>query len=142
MTENQNREIIRKKIIGRLIFIAIIIVILIILYYLLIQYGANPLILLIIFIFLFLVSIGPLFRQNRRTLYSRMYPDRKRKTSISKQKVKVTPEEIRRHQPKVFRPVSLEASYNKPLILKCEKCRNTIPSFVKRCPFCNKQIKY
>jgi hypothetical protein len=142
VTENKNREITRKKVIGRLIFIVVYISVLIFLYYILIKFGINPLILLIVFLFLFLLSIGPLFRQRKRTLYSRMYPDRKRQSSMSRHEVKIAPVTSKPPQPKIFRPVSLDASYNKPLILKCKKCGNTIPNFVKRCPFCNRQIRY
>jgi hypothetical protein len=142
VTENNSREISRKKIIGRLIFIGIILSILIFLYLFLIELGINPLVLGIVFLFIFALSIGPLFRQNKRTLYSRMYPDRKRRSSLSQQNVRIVPEKIRQPQQRIFRPVSLDASYNKPLVLKCEKCGNTIPNFVKRCPFCNRQIRY
>jgi hypothetical protein len=142
VTEAKKKEITRKKLIGRLIFLVIYGSFLIILYYVLIKFGFNPYILLFIFLFLFLVSVGPFFRQSKRTLYSRMYPDRKRRSSMNQQKIKLAPEENERPQPKIFRPVNLDASYNKPLIIKCEKCRNTIPSFVKRCPFCNRQMKY
>ena len=142
MTETKKKEITRKKRIGRLIFLVIYGSFLIILYYILIKFGFNPYVLLIIFLFLFLVSIGPFFRQSKRTLYSRMYPDRKRRSSMNQQKLKLAPEENKQPQPNIFRPVNLDASYNKPFIIKCEKCRNTIPNFVKRCPFCNKQMKY
>lgn len=142
MTENNNKEITRKKLTRRLIFIVVYLFILIFLYFFLINLGINPLGLLIVFLFLYLISIGPLFRQKKRTLYSRLYPDRKRTSSMSQQKIKTAPEKIRQPQPKIFRPVSLEASYNKPLVLKCEKCGNTIPNFVKRCPFCNRQFRY
>jgi hypothetical protein len=142
VTENNNKEITRKKLTRRLIFIVVYLSILIFLYFFLIDLGINPLGLFIVFVFLYIISIGPLFRQNKRTLYSRLYPDRKRTSSMSQQKIKTAPKKIRQPQPKIFRPVSLDASYNKPLVLKCEKCRNTIPNFVKRCPFCNRQIRY
>ena len=142
MTENNNKEITRKKLTRRLIFIVVYLFILIFLYFFLINLGINPLGLLIVFLFLYLISIGPLFRQKKRTLYSRLYPDRKRTSSMSQQKIKTAPEKIRQPQPKIFRPVSLEASYNKPLVLKCEKCGNIIPNFVKRCPFCKRQFRY
>ena len=74
-----------------------------------------------------------------------MFPNRKRKSSLeSKQNRKRFEEKkkIEIRDPKVFKKISLDFDYRKPIIFKCENCGNTIPNFVKKCPFCNKQITY
>ncbi|MFX1377314.1 MAG: hypothetical protein ACFFA0_16060 [Promethearchaeota archaeon] len=126
-----------KVIIVRFLLIAIYLIVLVYFVYLLINFGANLFIIIIILIFTILITISLLYRRNKKSLYSKMFPDRKRKSSLEEK-----PKKIVQVQPKIFKKVDLEFNYRKPIIFKCENCGNTIPNFVKKCPFCGKQISY
>ncbi len=128
-------------------------VILLILYFLImlyvinlfIQFGFNPFVVAILLIFVFLTTIGPFFRKkNRKSLYSRMFPDRKRHQSqqrTRKKRRRIIEKKPIQIQPKIFKQIDLEFEYRKPLISNCENCRNILPNFVKnKCPFCGEQI--
>jgi rubrerythrin len=74
-----------------------------------------------------------------------MFPDRKRKTSSGIEQEKEYSRKKRKSdqvETKIFKKINLEFKYHKPIVLKCESCGNTIPNFVKKCPFCNKPINY
>lgn len=103
--------------------------------------GANPVILLIILVFVFLAPIGLFLNRNKKSLYSRMFPDKKKRIALNIQRRKDTfkVKEIKQPQPKVFKHISLDFRYSKPLIGKCENCGNILPNFVKKCLFCGKQ---
>lgn len=127
--------------------ILIILYFLIILYviYLFIQFGSNPYVVGFLLIFVFLTTIGPFFRQkNEKSLYSRMFPDRKRHQPQQRTRKKRRPiieKKPIQIQSKIFKPIDLEFEYRKPLISNCENCGNILASFVKdKCPFCGEQI--
>jgi hypothetical protein len=135
----------RKVIIVRLILLVIYLLMLVYFFYLLTNFGANPFIIFILLLFTFLITIGPFFRRGKRSLYSRMFPDRKTKTSSGIDQKKEDFRSKRKDdqvETKIFKKINLEVKYHKPIVLKCEACGNTIPNFVKKCPFCNKQITY
>jgi len=147
---NENKNIEEKKshqgVTLKVVLIIVYLLVLLYLYYLfVVEFGSNPYVVLIILLFVFLATIGPFFKQrNKRSLYSRMFPDRKKRPIPQKQRKKrrpiivKTPKQI---QPKVFKSIDLEFVYRRPLISKCENCGNILPSFVKsKCPFCNEQI--
>ena len=136
--KNQNP---RKKIILKLIGLTIYTGIFLYLYYLLVNFGLNPLIVSILLIFIFLATIGPFLRPKRKNLYSRMFPNRKngvnkdlKKTHDPKQK------ELSQLEAKIPKPMNLDFKYRKSIINKCKICGNTVPNFVKKCPFCNEVI--
>ena len=137
------KETNRKKLIVWLVILVIYLIILLYFYYLLIKFGANPFIITLLIVFIFLMTISPFLRKNKRSLYSRMFPDRKRKPPLNYEKKKRTitkEKELKLTQPKIFKSVDLNVNYRKPIIKKCENCGNIVPSFVKTCPFCKKQI--
>jgi len=136
-------RVIRKKLIIRLIIFLVYLGILLYFYYLLIKIGINPFIITLLLVFILLISIGPFLRRNKRSLYSRMFPDRKRRSTSDFQKKKViipNKQHMKQNESKVFKPINLDHNYRKPIINKCEKCGNIVPSFVKTCPFCKNQI--
>jgi flagellar basal body-associated protein FliL len=147
MTDENNKKTERtgKKIGLRLVLLIITLIILSYVYYLFIEFGTYPIIALIVVLFIFLVTLGLTFRRNKKSLYSRMFPDKKRKTSFNKstsEKEINEEKEFKQLQPRVIKPVNLEFNYHKHIILKCERCGNIIPNFVKKCPFCKKTISY
>lgn len=145
MPEIKEQVLNRKVIIVRLLLLISYLLLLLYFFYLLTTFGANPFIIFILLLFTFLITIGPFFKRGKKSLYSRMFPDRKRKTSNEneqKEKVLKIKRKFEQIEPKIFKKVNLEFNYRKPIVLKCENCGNIIPNFVKKCPFCNKQITY
>lgn len=136
-------EIERKKssaqnIIFKFIILIIYLSVLIFFYNFFKERGANPVILIIILVFVFLAPIGLFLNRNKKSLYSRMFPDKKKRIALNTQRRKDTfkIKEIKQPQPKVFKHISLDFRYFKPLIGKCENCGNILPNFVKKCLFC------
>lgn len=141
--EITKKETIRKKLIARLVLLVIYLIILLYFSYLFINFGANPFIITLIIVFIFLTTIGFFLRKNKKSLYSRMFPDRKRKPPLNYKKSErtITKEnELKLTQPKIFKSIDLNFNYRKPIIKKCENCGNIVPGFVKTCPICKKQI--
>ncbi|MEE9377820.1 MAG: hypothetical protein V3V33_07260 [Candidatus Lokiarchaeia archaeon] len=130
----------RKKLIVRLVVLVIYLIILLYFYYLFINFGANPFIITLLIVFIFLTTIGPFLRKNKRSLYSRMFPDRKRLNNKNKERTFTKEKELKLTQPKIFKSIDLNFKYRNPIIKKCENCGNIVPSFVKTCPFCKNQI--
>ena len=140
--EIQNR-LNRKKLIIRSIILVSYLSILLYFYFLLVEFGINPLIITLIVVFVFLTTIGPFLRRNKRSLYSRMFPDRRRKIKINHQKTQIKRKKgLQQSQTKIFKPVNLDFKYRKSIITKCENCGNIVPNFVDTCPFCKNQIIY
>ena len=121
----------RKGFIFKLTIFVVYLIILLFFLFLLINIGVNPFIVSLLFIFILLASIAPFLKRNKKSLYSRMFPDRKKTSSLSEQ---------RTVQSKIFKPINLNFNYRKPIINKCENCGNIVPNFVKKCPFCNHSI--
>ncbi len=142
--EIQNR-LNRKKLIIRSIILVAYLSILLYFYFLLLEFGINPLIITLLVAFVFLTTIGPFLRRNKRSLYSRMFPDRRRKIKINNQKAQISSKRkkgLQQSQTKIFKPVNLDFKYRKSIIKKCENCGNIVPNFVDICPFCKNQIIY
>ncbi|MHA1986379.1 MAG: hypothetical protein ACW98D_07065 [Promethearchaeota archaeon] len=129
-----------KGIILKFFVLIIYISVLIVFYNLLKNVGANPFVVVIVLVFVFLITIGPFLKRNKKSLYSRMFPDKKKRIALNTQrrrdKFKIGIP--RQPQPNVFKQISLDFKYNTPLISKCENCKNILPKFVKKCPFCGK----
>jgi hypothetical protein len=129
-----------KKVI-RLIFSIIYLFILLFLYYYLLQLGFNPIIIAFLLTLLFLITIGLFLKKTKGTLYSRIFPDKKRRSSINNHQSKIKREKVEnKMQMKIPSHINLDSTYRKPLIKKCNGCGNILPSFAKKCPFCGKQI--
>jgi len=140
----KKREISRKGLILRLIVIISYLVVLLYLYYLFIELGSNPFVIIVSLSLVFLITISPFLRKKRGSLYSRMFPERKKRPVQYKERRKrkpITEKEPRQIQPKIFQAIDLEFEYRKPLISNCENCGNILPNFVKKkCPFCGEQV--
>ena len=133
----------QKKTSIRLIFLVVYLLILLFLYYYLIQWGFNPIIIIFLLSFLFLITIGLFLKRTKGTMYSRIFPDKKRRSSINKHqdRIKMIKEkDEKKKQMKIPSHINLDVSHLKPLIKKCNACGNILPSFAKKCPFCGKQI--
>jgi hypothetical protein len=135
---NKNKDS-RKTMVLKLIGLTLYFALFLYLYYLFTNFGLNPLIVLILLIFIILTTIGPFFRRNKQGLYSRMFSGAKKRDNLNKRQ-KRDVEEIQKPKSKIPRPVNLEVEYRKPLINKCKNCGNIVPNFVKKCPFCHKNI--
>ena len=140
-TGNNGKQFHRKKFVIRLLLLVIYILILSYLYYILVESGSNPIITILIILFIILMTIGLLFRKSSRSLYSKMFPDKRRDRLFEKSSSISQNKEIEQTQRKIHRPIRLSTKYYKPIVLKCRNCGNIIPNFVKQCPFCNKNVK-
>ncbi len=142
---NKKKKISTKGLILRLIALILYLLIFLYLANFFIEKKANPTIIIISLLLVFLTTIAPFFlRKRRRSLYSKMFPDRRRRPvqKIGKHKRKpIIEKEPRPIQPKIFQAIDLDFEYRKPLISNCENCGNILPSFVKeKCPFCQEQV--
>ncbi len=139
--ETESKKSTPKRILLKFIILIIYLFVLAIFYTLLRGFGANPVIIVAILVFVLLISVGPFLKRNKKSLYSRMFPDKRKRIALNTQRrrEKFKIKEIKHTQPKVFKEISLEFNYSTPLIGKCENCRNILPNFVKKCPFCGKQ---
>jgi hypothetical protein len=127
----------------RFLFLFIYIFTLLYLYYILVESGSNPIITILLIIFLFLLIAGILFRRKSKSLYSKMFPEKRKEHLFEKRTIpKEKKIESEQTQPKIIKPISLRTKYHKPIVLKCRNCGNLIPNFVKQCPFCNKKVKF
>ncbi len=146
MTENKpDRGKINRKLILRFILILVYILILLFLWALLIEYGTNPLLLFILLLFIFLVTIGPLFLKRRKSMYSGLFPDKRQTRHLKRQKIKkrfVRRPQPEQTQPRIHKAINLDFKFSRPIISKCEKCGNIVPGFAKKCPFCGKILMY
>ncbi|MFW9998686.1 MAG: hypothetical protein ACFE9Q_06150 [Candidatus Hodarchaeota archaeon] len=136
-TENIQNRYTYKRNKKRIVLLVIYSLVLLILFFYLISLNFNPFIVIFGLSFLFLVGLGLFFKGTKRSLYSEMFPDRKRKSSVNK-RTRMIREKT--SLPRIPGPINLEIRSHKPLIKKCQSCGNILPSFVKKCPFCNKQI--
>ena len=142
-TKNNIHKFPRKQLVIRLIFLAIYLLILSYLYYFLVESGSNPAITILIILFLLLLTIGLLFRKKGKSLYSKIFPDKKKIVpSFEKSNLESQKKEVEQTVRRIHRPINLSTKYYKPIVLKCKNCGNMIPNFVKQCPFCNKKVKY
>jgi hypothetical protein len=132
-----------KKNIFKLIGIILYLIFIIYLFYLLISSGFNPIIITILLAFIVLTTIGPFLKPRKKKIYSRMFPERKNGVNEQKKIIKeqvINQQELNQREVRIPKQVNLEVEYRKSLITKCKNCGNIVPNFVKKCPFCNKNI--
>ncbi|TFG05126.1 MAG: hypothetical protein EU539_09725 [Promethearchaeota archaeon] len=129
-----------RTIIIKLVFLITNLIIILILFLLLSIYSSNPIIIILIVVFAFLVIIGPFFRRNRKSYYSRIFPNKSTKhlEEYKGLKKKRSSEGIAPTQ--LSHEINFDFKYKKPVLRKCPKCGMILPSFVKKCPVCNKSI--
>jgi hypothetical protein len=159
-SSEKKEEGISKANLLRLILIITEFVILLVLLFAYITSGINPIILVLIMIFVILFTIGLTFIKRKKSMYSQMFPDRKRQSSQSSQIRKIRKKKVRRIiyqdkeegdeekeeldeiQPIIYKSISLDIKRNKPVIIKCENCGMIVAGFVKECPKCKEKIYY
>ena len=133
----------KKSIILRVIFIIIYSIILFYLYTIFLNLGVDPIVILLIVIFLVLIVIGPLITGISKDVYHRLFRQMDKKTK-EKSDYEIYKEGLKYERPitqnKPRNNRSLEFKYKKSIIRKCHYCGMTIPNFVKKCPFCGKPI--
>ncbi|MHA2283443.1 MAG: hypothetical protein ACXAC5_21595 [Promethearchaeota archaeon] len=141
---NRKEKISRKGLILRIIILISFLLVLTYLYYVLLELGSHPIVVFFLLAFIFLITLGPFLKKKRGSLYSRMFPDRKKQPTYNRERQKRIPvikKEPKQIQPKIFQAIDLEFEYRKPLISNCENCGNILPVFVKtKCPFCGEQV--
>jgi len=133
----------KKSIIIRAFFLVIDLLIVIFLYNLFNEFGVNPFVIGLILIFVFLLFAGPLLGGKRKSLYSKIFPDKKAKAREKFQRKREEYEikdKIKQLKLQHLNQISLDSEYRKPIIRKCEKCGMIIPKFAKKCPICGREF--
>ncbi len=137
--EKENPDINKKKASRNFIILVIYVAGLLFLYYLFVQFDANPLLALVIVVFVFFIFIGPIFKFTRRkSLYAKMFPDKKK----VRQQKRLYMSEKKSPLPEEPKKVDLSFKYQRSLVLKCYKCGMIIPNIksLKKCPACGEPI--
>ena len=110
------------------------------LFYILSISGINLVIILLLLGFMSLIVLGTFFRSKKKTIYSDLYPDKKR-TKIQRppRKIELKIEtDSEKLQERKLRNIDLNFKYRKSLINKCENCGMIITGYKKNCPTCGK----
>ena len=144
--ENNRKELTYKKLILTSIFLFINILILLFLFALYFEFGATPIIIFLIFLFAFLMFFSPFLRRKRKSLYSRMFPDKKNAKEMQRRQKEFirTRVEPKLPQQKEIKAIDLNIKSRgplKPLIKKCSNCGMILASFVKKCSNCGELIE-
>ncbi|TFG21771.1 MAG: hypothetical protein EU529_12610 [Promethearchaeota archaeon] len=143
--ENNNKELTYKKLILTSIFLFVNILILLFLFSLYFKFGATPIIIFLIFLFAFLMLFTPFLRRKRKSLYSRIFPDKKNAKEMQRRQKEFIRTRVEPNLPqqKEIKSVDLKIrpiGRTKQLIKKCPNCGMILGSFVKKCPACGKSI--
>lgn len=141
----ENKKYRNKKVIGRLIFLILYSAFLITISIFLITSNFNPVIVILIVVFLFLLVLGPVINGIQKTIYSRTFLDKKGKTKTGYQEYKELLQKEKEIEPKELKfdtNINLNFKYKKPLIRKCKNCGMTLVSHVKKCPNCGEKLSY
>lgn len=135
--EELNQRKYRNKIVFSFVLMMVNLIIILYLYYLLTTVGVNFIIIFLIIFFAILMFIGPVVRGKRKTLYAKMFPEKR----PGRSQRHPTMEEFKVEKPKEVKNVNLDFKYQEPLIRKCKKCKMIVPKFTKKCPLCGEIIK-
>ncbi|MBA7515829.1 hypothetical protein ES705_07872 [subsurface metagenome] len=142
-TENKKESSSKKNNFLKILLLIIYLIVLIFLYIILMEFGINPLLIILILGFVLLLFVGSLFRKKKqKSIYSKMFPDKKKRRSQDfhrklELKIERTPEKPAQ---KDFKEVNLNFKYRKSLINKCENCGMIITSYSKNCPTCGQAL--
>jgi len=143
-TENTKESSSKKKFSLKILLLIIYLIILIFLYIILMEFRINPLLIILILGFVLLLAVGSLFREKKQSsIYSKMFPDKKKRRSQDfhrklELKIERTPDKPAQ---KSFKDVNLNFKYRKSLINKCENCGMLITGYRKNCPTCGQTIQ-
>ena len=143
--ENNNKELTYKKLILTSIFLFVNILILLFLFSLYFKFVATPIIIFLIFLFAFLMLFTPFLRRKRKSLYSRIFPDKKNAKEMQRRQKQFIRTRVEPNLPqqKEIKSVDLKIrpiGRTKQLIKKCPNCGMILGSFVKKCPACGKSV--
>jgi RNA polymerase subunit RPABC4/transcription elongation factor Spt4 len=141
--ENTKESSSKKKFYLKILLLIIYLIILIFLCIILMDLGINPLLIILILSFVLLLFVGSLFiKKKQSSIYSEMFPDKKRRSQDFHRKLELkierTPE---KPVQKNFKEVNLNFKYRKSLINKCENCGMLITGYRKNCPTCGQAIQ-
>ena len=143
--KKENKKYRNKKVIGKLIFLILYSAFLITISIFLITSNFNPIIVILIVTFLFLLVLGPVINGIQKTIYSKAFLDKKGKSKIGYQEYKEFLQKKKEIEPKELKfdkKINLTFKYKKPLIRKCKNCGMTLVSHVKTCPNCGEKLSY
>jgi len=145
LKQNDKKEFSHRRLILTSILLLINLLILLFLFALYFEYGATPIIIILILLFAFLTFFSPFLRGKKKSLYSRMFPDKKEAKNLQRRQKEFirTRTEPKIPQQKEIKAVDLKIKSIgriKPLIKKCSNCGMTLASFVKKCPACGKSV--
>jgi len=143
--ENNNKELSYKKLILTSIFLFVNLLILLFLFSLYFKFGATPIIIFLIFLFAFLMFFTPFLRRKRKSLYSRIFPDKKNAKEMQRRQKEFIRTRVEPNLPqeKEIKSIDLKIrpiGRTKQLIKKCPNCGMILGSFVKKCPACRKSV--
>lgn len=115
----------------------------IVLFIVMLIFGINPYLVVIILIFISLIFLGSILkRRKQKSLYSKLYPEKDQDLSQRPQrKFELTIKPEKGPLEKKFREVNLDYTYRKSLINKCENCGMIITGYNTKCPGCGKAIE-
>jgi len=145
---DRNKPISSTNLILRVIFSVISLLILLYLFYLFFEFGANPILIIFILLFTILLFLGPIYKKDKKTLYSKIFPDKKTQLeALKRQYTSVQKQQSQEDEPRYYEKrkiplINLEVKYHKQLLSKCENCGFLIVSSAKKCPKCGKSIKH
>ncbi len=142
-TENTKESSSKKNLSFKMLLLIIYLIVLIFLYIILMEIGTNPLLIILILGFMLLLFVGSLFIKKKQSpIYSKMFPDKKRRSQDFHRKLELKIEtEPEKPAQKLFKEVNLNFKYRKSLINKCENCGMLITGYRKNCPTCGQAIQ-
>ena len=142
-TENTKESSPKKNIFLKIFLSIVCLVVIISLYVILMDFGVHPLLIILILGFVLLLFVGSFFIEKKQSpIYSKMFPDKKRRSQDFHRKLELKIEmEPEKPAQKSFKEVNLNFKYRKSLINKCENCGMLITGYRKNCPTCGQALE-
>ncbi len=142
-TENTKENSSKKNIFLKILLPIVCLVVIIFLYIILMEFGVHPLLIILILGFVLLLFVGSFFMEKKQSpIYSKMFPDKKRRSQDFHRKLELKIEtEPEKPAQKSFKEVNLNFKYRKSLVNKCENCGMLITGYRKNCPTCGQALE-
>jgi RNA polymerase subunit RPABC4/transcription elongation factor Spt4 len=142
-TENTKESSPKKNIFLKIFLPIVCLVVIISLYVILMDFRVHPLLIILILGFVLLLFVGSFFIEKKQSpIYSKMFPDKKRRSQDFHRKLELKIEmEPEKPAQKSFKEVNLNFKYRKSLINKCENCGMLITGYRKNCPTCGQALE-
>lgn len=142
MKINKKQEKSRKYYIFKIFLLIIYFIFLFELYRILINYGASPLLALLIDFFALLFFIGFLVKGKGNSLFSRFKHEKTNLEDSDQKKKEEYLKQFEKYHPQLRRidKIDLSQKYRNPIVRKCPNCRMILAGFVKKCPNCGENI--